>query len=74
MAANIPAEKEWEEVHQKRVSTRLPARCVCDSNVTFSVEHALSCKKGGFINIRHNDIRDYTAEILSEIWGMFGKF
>ena len=47
--------------------TRLPARCVCDSNVTFSVEHALSCKKGGFINIRHNDIRDYTAEILSEI-------
>ena len=46
---------------------RLPARCVCDSNVNFSVEHALSCKKGGFVNIRHNEVRDFTAELLSEI-------
>ena len=43
---------------------RLPMKCVCDSG--FSVEHALTCKRGGFINIRHNDIRDFTAELLSE--------
>ena len=24
-------------------------------------------QKGGFVNIRHNDIRDFTAEMLSEI-------
>ena len=40
-------------------------KCVCGSS--FSIEHALSCKKGGFINIRHNDVRDFTAELLSEV-------
>ena len=44
---------------------RLPAKCVCDKN--FSIEHALTCKKGGFINIRHNEVRDFTAELLSEV-------
>ena len=46
---------------------RLPSKCVCDSNPDFTVEHALTCKKGGFISIRHNEVRDFTAEILSEI-------
>ena len=27
----------------------------------------MSCKKGGFINIRHNDLRDLTAKLLSEV-------
>ena len=44
---------------------RLPSKCVCGSN--FNVDHALSCQKGGFIAIRHNEIRDITAEFLSEV-------
>ena len=36
-----------------------PTSCACGA--TFSVEHALSCPKGGFPFIRHNEIRDYTA-------------
>ena len=28
----------------------------------------MSYKKGGFINIRHNNVRDSTAELLSEIY------
>ena len=27
----------------------------------------MSCKKGGFVTIRHNDIRDLTANILHEV-------
>ena len=27
----------------------------------------MSCKKGGFINIRHNDVRDFISKILSEV-------
>ena len=27
----------------------------------------MTCKKGGFVNIRHNEVRDFTAGILSEI-------
>ena len=33
----------------------------------FSVEHALSCPKGGFPSIRHNQIRDLTANLLTEV-------
>ena len=32
----------------------LPSKCACGNN--FSVEHALSCAKGGFPTIRHNEI------------------
>ena len=37
----------------------------CDSN--FTVERALSCAKGGFPSIRHNEIRDLTANLLTEV-------
>ena len=30
-------------------------------------KHALNCKKGGFVTMRHNNIRDFTANILSEV-------
>lgn len=44
---------------------QLPSRCVCDQK--FTVEHALSCSRGGFPSIRHNEVRDITAEFLTEI-------
>ena len=31
------------------------------------MDHALSCPKGGFPSIRHNEIRDLTANLLSEV-------
>ena len=33
----------------------------------FNVEHVLSCKKGGFITLRHNEIGDFTANQLSKV-------
>ena len=45
--------------------SRLPSNCACGSG--FTVEHALSCPKGGFPSIRHNEIRDMTANLLTEI-------
>ena len=33
----------------------------------FSVEHALSCPRGGFPTLRHNDVRDFTADILTHV-------
>ena len=44
---------------------RLPSVCVCGNK--FSVEHALNCKKGGFITSRHNELRRITAEFLKEV-------
>ena len=43
----------------------LPKDCVCGKS--FSVEHALSCSKGGFPTIRHNEVRDYMAELMKEV-------
>ena len=44
--------------------TRLPSNCECDNN--FDVQHALSCKKGGFVSLRHNH-RNITSILLNEI-------
>ena len=43
----------------------LPSNCVCGRSNT--VEHALSCRNGAFPTIRHNNIRDLTAELMSEV-------
>ena len=39
----------------------------CTCGVTFSIEHKLSCPRGGFTILRHNDIRDFTANVLSDV-------
>lgn len=31
------------------------------------IGHAISCKKAGFITIRHNDLCDFTACLLTEV-------
>ena len=36
-------------------------------NRPHGIEHALSCSRGGFPSIRHNEIRDITADLLSEV-------
>ena len=43
----------------------LPASCLCGES--FNVQHAMSCKKGGFVTLRHNEVRDVTATLLSEV-------
>ena len=42
-----------------------PSHCSCSHH--FSVEHALSCKTGGFPAVRHNEVRDITASLLTEV-------
>ena len=42
-----------------------PAHCACGT--PFTVEHALSCPKGGLPSFRHNEIRDLTATLLTEV-------
>ena len=38
---------------------------ICGSK--FTIDHSMSCKKGGFVALRHNSIRDITAKMLGEI-------
>ena len=41
----------------------LPLKCVCGE--MFSVDHALICKKGGFISKRHDNILDLLTVSLN---------
>ena len=43
----------------------LPSHCVWGK--LFDVTPALSCAKGGFVIVRHNEIRDLTASLLEEV-------
>ena len=39
----------------------------CNCGASFSVDHAMICHMGGIPTIRHNEIRDITATLLTEI-------
>ena len=43
----------------------LPTTCECGAR--FTMDHALSCKKEGFMNLHHNQIRDLTPNLLKII-------
>ena len=45
--------------------SHLPSHCICGHH--FTVEHAFICSRGGFPSIRHNELRDITAGLLTEI-------
>ena len=42
--------------------TRLPNNC--EYGVSFDLQHALSCKKGSFVSLRHNHL---TSSLLQEV-------
>ena len=43
----------------------LPSQCPCGQQ--FNINHAMNCKRGGFVSMRHNDIRDFEANLLSKV-------
>ena len=45
--------------------TDTPKVCVCGDQ--FNVDHAMVCRRGGFIIQRHNELRDLEAEMLSMV-------
>ena len=45
--------------------TSIPSQSACGHS--FYVSHALSCHMGGYPSIRHNEIRDLTADLLSAV-------
>ena len=40
---------------------------MCPCVEKYNVTHALDCKKGGFVTMRHNNLRDFEADMLSKI-------
>ena len=63
----IRAQLLWPIIQQDKTHSpqNLPANCVYGK--FNSTEHALSFSNGTFPTIRHNDIWDLTADLLSEV-------
>ena len=45
---------------------RFPSHCACGN--TFNLQHALQFPSGGFVTLRHNHVRNTTANLLTEVW------
>ena len=43
----------------------IPSTCVCGD--AFTLDHAIICKRGGFVTQRHNELRDLEAELLNMV-------
>ena len=43
----------------------LPSMCPCGER--FDLDHALNCKRGGFVILRHNNIRDFETNLLTQV-------
>jgi hypothetical protein len=50
--------------YQKQIKN-LPSNCPCGA--TFNTTHALNCHLGGFVNARHDNIRDFECSLLKTI-------
>lgn len=46
--------------------TGIPNTCACGA--PNNVNHTMTCKKGGFVCIRHDEVRDLTANMLREVY------
>ena len=58
--------QEFNDAVLLRYNFRLkdvPSTCSCGERYT--VNHALICKAGGYVSMRHNKLRDLTAELLT---------
>ena len=42
-----------------------PSHCACNKKNT--VDHMMNCKLGGFVIMRHNEVRDFEAELLRDV-------
>ena len=44
---------------------KMPSLCACNEN--FTVAHAFPCPKGRYMHIRHNELRNSFANLLSDV-------
>ena len=59
--------KFWDNIRIRYDISLKYLRTGCVFGQIFNVEHALFYKKGGFITLRDNELRDFTSSQLSEV-------
>ena len=60
--------QEFRDAIYLRYSWRIPnTPSFCGCGKKNSVDHTLNCKLGGYVTMRHNNIRDFEAHLLKEV-------
>ena len=62
------SKSEFRDVLSMRygwIPERLLSKCVCSEK--FTIDHALSCPRGAFPTIHHNENRDLTGTLLTDV-------
>ena len=65
------SQEQWADVIALRFGQplrNLPVLCGCGT--AFSIPHGLECKTGGFINARHNDLRDFFISFAQAVFSL----
>ena len=52
-------------IRYNRPVKNMPSKCPCDKD--FTVTHALNCKSGGFIGVRHDQIKNFECSLLKSL-------
>ena len=64
---DLNKEQFWDalRISYNSVIPRTPSECSCGAK--FNLIHALSCKKDGFVSLRHNEVRDITGKLMEDV-------
>ena len=62
---NTASEGAFVDAMALRYGWTTSTHCACGA--AFVVDHMFSCPRGGFPSLRHNEIRDLTARLLTEV-------
>ena len=66
---DLSAQEFWDglAIRYKKPLINTPELCDgCGS--MFTLSHALSCRKGGLVIQRHNEVRDAISDLASQVW------
>ena len=64
---HLTKQQFWDSLRLRYsgVLLNIPSTCCCSAKM--DAQHAMSCKRGEFVTIRYNDLRDLTANVLSNL-------
>ena len=56
--------RKTDGIHCSWKPPHMPSHC--SDSEPFTMEHALSCSRGGYVSLRHNEVRDLPTDLLSD--------
>ena len=75
--SSLPLKKYGYAINKQEISNGICVRCswsiqnrpiFCACGTRNNVDHILTCKKGGYVSMRHNALRDTETKLLMKVY------